>query len=323
LDDGQTAAFTELPGDLQLHHLLMSKVRQRCVSFMSNKMKQNAPAARDITTPNKATSLLPVRKPGHRLFRRICVAVDASIASESAARLAISLVRGDARAELAFCHVVNVPRALGRAESGTRDYSSTFEDGHKDANALLDRCAWLARRAGVFARTYMRLGEPAAEIAAFAESIGCDLIAIGNAPSEKFPRLLNGSLRDEIVRICSCPVLVADMKRARPIEFRPRNILVAEADSPTASRAKRFAAELASEYGAELVLLPTDHDASDVNVSQHRLGLVVAGIKPRGFNDLFPSDCIERFLHAASLPILLVPDGTAVKNPSPSGGSTR
>jgi nucleotide-binding universal stress UspA family protein len=296
------------------------------IAKMNNKMKQNVPPARDITTPKKATSRLPVRKPGHRLFRRICVAVDASSAAESAARLAISLVRGDARAEIAFCHVVNVPRLLGRAESGTRDYSSTFEDGHKDANALLDRCAWLARRSGVFARTYMRLGEPAAEIAAFAESISCDLIAIGNSPSEKVPRLLNGSLRDEIVRICSCPVLVADMKRARPIEFRPRNILVAEADSPTASRAKRFAAELASEYGAELVLLPTDRDATEasvVNVSEHRPGLVVAGVKPRSFNDLFSSGCIEQFLHAASLPILLVPASSVVKNASPSGGSTR
>jgi nucleotide-binding universal stress UspA family protein len=224
--------------------------------------------------------------------------------------LAISIVRGDARAELAFCHVVNVPRLLGRAESGTRDYSSIVEDGHKEANALLERCAWLARRAGVFARTYVRLGEPAAEIASFAEGIGCDLIAIGNSPSQKVPRLLNGSLRDEIVRICSRPVLVADMKRARPIEFRPRNILVVEADSPTALRAKRFAAELASEYGAELVLLPTDHDAieaSDVNVSERRPRLVVAGIKPRSFDDPFSSDCIERLLHAASLPILLVP----------------
>jgi len=202
---------------------------------------------------------MALRKPGHRVFLRICVAVDASSASESAARLAISLVRGDARAELAFCHVFNVPRLLGPA----------VEDGHQEASVVLERCAWLARRAGVFAGTYMRLGEPAAEIASFAESNGCDLIAIGNSPSKKVPRLLNGSLRNEIARICSRPVLVADMKRARPIEFRPRNILVAEADSPTASRAKRFAAELASEYGAELVLLPTDHDAteaSDVNV---------------------------------------------------------
>lgn len=275
-------------------------------------MKQNTPATRDITTPKKATSRLALRNPGHRLFLRICVAVNASSASESAARLAISLVRGDARAELAFCHVVNETRLLGRAESG--------------ANALLERCAWLARRAGVFARTYMRLGEPAAEIASFTESIGCDLIVIGNSPSEKVPLLLNGSLRDEIVRISSRPVLVADMRRARPIEFRPRNILVVEADSPTASRAKRFAAELASEYGAELVLLPTDHDAteaSDVNVSEHRPGLVVAGVRPRSFNELFSSDCVERLLHAASLPILLVPGGTEVKNASPSGRSTR
>jgi nucleotide-binding universal stress UspA family protein len=274
-------------------------------------MKQNTPATCDITTPKKATSRLALRSPGHRLFLRICVAVDASSASESAARLAISLVRGDARAELAFCHVVNVPR-LGRAESG--------------ANALLERCAWLARRAGVFARTYTRLGEPAAEIASFTESIGCDLIVIGNSPREKFPRLLNGRLRDEIVRISSRPVLVADMRRARPIEFRPRNILVVEADSPTASRAKRFAAELASEYGAELVLLPTDHDAteaSDVNVSEHRPGLIVAGVKPRSFNDLFSPDCIERLLHAASLPILLVPGGKEVKSASPSGRGTR
>jgi nucleotide-binding universal stress UspA family protein len=281
---------------------------------------------RDVTTPRQATSGHASRKPRHSLFLRICVAVDASGASESATRLAISLVRGHARAELAFCHVVNVPRLLARAESGASDYSSTFEEAHTEANALLERCSWLARRARVFARTYVQFGKPATEIASFAEGIGADLIVIGNAPSEKIYRLLNGSMRDEIVRTSSRPVLVADMKRARPVEFQPRCILVVEADSPTASRAKRFAAELANEYGAELVLQPAGRDAtgeSDVNFAECRPGLIVAGVKRHGFRDLFSADCIERLLQAAYLPIVVVPDGMEIKNAAQPRGAVR
>jgi nucleotide-binding universal stress UspA family protein len=278
---------------------------------MRYEMNGSLAEMRDVTTPKPATSGLALHKLGRGLFLRICVAVDASGASESATRLAISLVRGLARAELAFCHVVNVPRLLARAESGASDYSSTFEDAHKEANVLLERCSLLARRAGVFARTYVHFGKPATEIATFAEGIGADLIVIGNAPSEKIYRLLNGSTRDEIVRTSSRPVLVADTKHARPVEFQPRCILVVEADLPAASRAKRFAAELANEYGAELVLLPAGRDAtgkSDFNFAECRPGLIVAGAKRRGVRDLFSADCIERLLQAAYLPIMVVPD---------------
>jgi hypothetical protein len=124
-------------------------------------------------------------------------------------------------------------------------------------------------------------------------------------------------MRDEIVRTCSRPVLVADTKRVRPAEFQPRCILVVEADSPTASRAKRFAAELANDYGAELVLLPADRDATGANdfkFAECCPGLIVAGVKRRGFRDLFSADCIERLLQVASVPIMVVPESAEAKN---------
>jgi nucleotide-binding universal stress UspA family protein len=150
----------------------------------------------------------PVPDDGRRPFARICVGVNDSAASESAARYAISLVRGQPDAEVAFCYVLNVPRMVERAEQSLDDYSLVLRAARATAHLILARCRVLARAAGVFGRSYIRYGAPAAEIRAFADGLGADLIVIGNTPASRLHRFFNGSVRDELVATCSQPVLV-------------------------------------------------------------------------------------------------------------------
>lgn len=250
----------------------------------------------------------------HGPFSRICVAIDASVAAESAARLAISLVHGNGRAEVVFCHVIDVPRMIARADDGVDDYGLSLQLARQTADVALARCCLLSRQAGVFARSYVRYGKPASEAVSFAEGLGVDLVVIGNRPTEKIHRILNGSIRDEMVRTCALPILVANARWARPVDFRPRCILVPGADLPAAKHAKQFAADLADDFAAQLILLPAVHnglreetDAIDRAVHEHRPDLIaMARTQRHGLRNPFATDVIERVLQEAYVPVLVV-----------------
>ncbi len=59
-------------------------------------------------------------------FARYLVAVDATPASEQAARLAIGLARGHG-AELVFCHAIDVHRMLVKADRTFDDFPLVLE----------------------------------------------------------------------------------------------------------------------------------------------------------------------------------------------------
>lgn len=248
----------------------------------------------------------------HGPFVRICVAVRDGAEAENAARLALSLVRGDPRAEVAFCHVINVPRLLASFDRGANDYGITLDGARAAAKNVLADCSLLARQAGVSARTYVCYGQPASAVISYAAGIGADLIVIGNRPRQKMRRLLSGSVRDEITRESTLPVLVARSAKVRSINFAPRRIVVLGADLPASLRAKRFAAELANDFAAHLVLLPVAHAGT---LERDQLAgayspdlLVVAGAKPRRLHEFFAADLVERALQDGLAPVLVVPD---------------
>jgi nucleotide-binding universal stress UspA family protein len=148
-----------------------------------------------------------VSKP--RTFSRIVVAVDSSAASERAVELALSLAAGGDHTEVIFAHVIDVPRMIARADPLANDYDLALEAARDRARDLLDRCLADAERAGIFGRTCVRYGKPAAEVVTLARVFGADLIIVGNGPATRVQRFLNGSVRDEIVRTANVPVLVA------------------------------------------------------------------------------------------------------------------
>jgi len=142
-------------------------------------------------------------------FSRIVVAVDSSAASERAVQLALSLAGRDTRSEVVFAHVIDVPRMIARADPLANDYDLALDAARDQARDVLDRCSAEAGRAGISCRSSIRYGKPADEVVALARVFGADLIVVGNGSATRVHRFLNGSVRDEIVRSASVPVLVA------------------------------------------------------------------------------------------------------------------
>jgi nucleotide-binding universal stress UspA family protein len=251
-----------------------------------------------------------------RPFSRICVAVDGSDAAQRAARLAIALVHDDAHAEIVFCHVINLPQLIARAEQSFDDYAKVLDAARAEARSLLERCLEHARAANVVARSIVRYGAPAPEVLDYAESIGADLVVIGNRPTAKLARILNGSVRDELVRTCRVPLLLADgadhADQARA--FHPRRVLLARSDALQVGPAKRVAAKLAIEFAAQLVLLPGVHAGIDREkatidraVRELRPGLIVMAC-PQGSRlyNVFAGNIVERVIQDARMPLLIV-----------------
>jgi nucleotide-binding universal stress UspA family protein len=257
--------------------------------------------------------LSPVREDGQRRFSRICVAVNDSVAAESATRLGLSLVCGQSGAEVAFCHVLNIPRMVERAEQSLDDYGLALRAARERAHLMLARCRILAHQAGVFARSYIRYGSPATEIRSLADGLGADLVLAGNGSAGKLHRLINGSVRDELAATCSLPILIVSAKQKRAPQFRPRRILVPAADAPTAWAAKCVAADLATDFATELVLLPGADDGNErqrqvVNEAIRTLepGLIVMAASRRRFHGIFAEVLSERVMQDDRAPVLLV-----------------
>jgi nucleotide-binding universal stress UspA family protein len=144
----------------------------------------------------------------------VVVAVDPSTPSERAVQLALSVEREDARTEFVFCHVIDIPRMLARAERVAEDYEVALSVAREQAQTLLDLCLAFAENAGVFGRSCIRYGKPAAEIVSVAELFSADLIVVGNRRRPWVRRVLRGSVPDEIVRMSDVPVLIVQSEPA-------------------------------------------------------------------------------------------------------------
>lgn len=138
----------------------------------------------------------------------VLVAVDASTPSERAVQLALSVEREDARTQFVFCHVIDIPRMIARAERCADDYEDALHIAREQAQRLLDLCLAFAENAGVFGRSCIRYGKPADEIVSVAELYSADLIVVGNRRRSWVRRVIRGSVPDEIVRTSDVPVLI-------------------------------------------------------------------------------------------------------------------
>jgi nucleotide-binding universal stress UspA family protein len=67
------------------------------------------------------------------------------------------------------------------------------------------QATWVAAKIRV--EHHLREGDPATEILALAQEIGCDLIVIGTHGRTGVGRLLMGSVAEAVLRRAPCPVL--------------------------------------------------------------------------------------------------------------------
>ena len=254
----------------------------------------------------------PARAP-RRPFSRIVVAVDSSEASERALSLAISLARGDTRVELVFCHVIDVPRMMARADHLTDDYGLSLETARREARGLLDRCIAAAEKADVLGRQYVRYGAPASEVTMLAGMLGADLIMIGRRRHDRIHRILNGSVAGDIVRTSGLPVLVAGANGSESPALHGGCVLAELADESELSAPVKSASAVASAYGADLVCLSgAKNSRARSEAVEHAIGelqpalFVVGAMSQQRWRDRFLPNIVERTLQMVSAPVLVV-----------------
>ena len=139
-------------------------------------------------------------------WKKICCPIDFSDASRAAMEVAADLARRTG-GSLVLLHAYPIP-------------GYTFPDGSVVASPkmmqdLADQAErhleeWrvdAAKIAGGKVTTQKAIGEPAAEIVAFAKTAGTDLVVVGTHGRTGLEHALMGSVAERVVRRAHCPVL--------------------------------------------------------------------------------------------------------------------
>jgi len=139
--------------------------------------------------------------------KKILVATDGSHDAASAARRAAGMARAFG-AGLYLVHVVPVSEPYHMSGRAFEEGPSLYEEDAEQARDLLGEHVELVEQAGgEVAKTYLRTGEPDAEVIAVAEEIGADLIVAGSRGKSPLRRPI-GSVSSSIAAHAHCPVLV-------------------------------------------------------------------------------------------------------------------
>ncbi len=138
---------------------------------------------------------------------KILVATDGSHDAASAARRAVGLAHAF-DADLYLVHVVPISEPYHMLGADFAEGPSLYEEDAERAQSLLDEQVRKINEAGGgVARTYLKTGEPDAEVVALAEDIGADLIVAGSRGKSPLRRPI-GSVSSSIAAHAHCPVLV-------------------------------------------------------------------------------------------------------------------
>jgi universal stress protein A len=137
-------------------------------------------------------------------FRRMLIALDDSAAAAHAADIGADLARS-LGAEVALVHAVD-PTLAATPETGVPAATLLADADHDARLSLATHAARLALPTPPLA--FIRVGRPAHEIIAAAREWQADLIVIASHGRRGVPRLLLGSVAEEVVRHAPCPVLV-------------------------------------------------------------------------------------------------------------------
>lgn len=131
------------------------------------------------------------------------------------------------------------------------------ETARAAAEASVAETARRAESLGVYARTRIAEGEPAAVLVEHASREDADLIVIGDIGLGQERRFRLGGIPDRISHEAPCSVLIVRTSgRADAVELAPahRSVLIATDGSATASHAAHLGAELARTLGAAITL---------------------------------------------------------------------
>ncbi|MEA2596005.1 MAG: hypothetical protein QOF01_2474 [Thermomicrobiales bacterium] len=188
---------------------------------------------------------------------RILVPLDGSYLAEQAIPYAAALVGGGG--ELVFFHVAPDPEPI-RSLSGEIKTPAEEVDQIEHAEtqvALRDTASRWGSVLSTAPRYEVTTGDPAEEILAATEGLGCGLIVMASRGRGALARLAFGSVADRVARSSVVPVLmvrpVGDEQEVHPIEIR--RVLVPLDGSPLAAEALPVATAIATQLRVPVHLL--------------------------------------------------------------------
>lgn len=155
--------------------------------------------ARVIGYTNSDVLVVPEYCSGH--FHEILLATDGSPSTTRAVSRAIAIA-AQFKARLTVVSVIYANNEfLAHAPH-------ILEKQVQKIRTELEKIETDAKEKGVEARIVIRQGDPHVEIAALASTIVADLIVMGTHGKKSLPRLLMGSVAEQVIGAASCPVLV-------------------------------------------------------------------------------------------------------------------
>lgn len=159
-------------------------------------------------------SVLLVRHPPRKPYRRVLIPTDFSPASRQALIEALSLAPG-ARFDLLHVYRLWGSGRLGPASIGDEQLQRYQQQLLDAAGTKLQQLLQIPELHATRIKRHLRQGNPAALIPAQAAELGADLIAMGTAGLSGLPYLLLGSVTEQVIRQASCDVLAV-----RPADFK-------------------------------------------------------------------------------------------------------
>jgi len=174
-------------------------------------------------------------------------------ANEKAFTFALAQAREFA-AELIIFHAYDTLVISASETSGVRyyDYAAAARGEMQHLEPLTVR----AREAGIRCEVVVRPGLPADQILAYARERVIDRIVMGTHSPGPIGKLLVGSVAEAVLRMATVPVFIVgpDVVDGSTRDFVTRTILCATSLHDSSVVAARFAAELAVQHNARLIL---------------------------------------------------------------------
>jgi nucleotide-binding universal stress UspA family protein len=138
-------------------------------------------------------------------WKRICCPIDFSDASRSAMEVAVDLAKRFG-AELTLVHAYPIP-GYTFPDGSMVASPKMMQDLAEEARRHLEEWRSEAEKLGVKVAAETAVGDPAAEIVAFAGRSGVDLLVVGTHGRTGLEHALMGSVAERVVRRAPCPVL--------------------------------------------------------------------------------------------------------------------
>lgn len=230
-----------------------------------------------------------------------------SPANETVFEFALSQARAF-HARLILFHAYDTLMATTSETSGICYYDAAGAE--REEKRRLEPLAERARQAGIECEVVARSGLPAERILAFARERKIDRIVMGTHSPGPVGKLLVGSVAEDVLRHSVAPVYIVGPHAAVPEkgDFVTRTVLCGVSLHESSAVVARFAAELAAQHEARLVLehviTPQERTAVLAGRSPDKLETELVAFVPRELREwvelqtiVAPGDPTEELLN--------------------------